>query len=174
MILFVRHGETDFNKFNITQGQTDTSLNQLGLQQAIFLSENLKDYPFDVVFCSPLTRARQTCEYIMKHHNCPVFYDERLTEISKGSLERHKNTPETYEKFFKSPHDFGGEDKNDLFARMSSFLKDLQQYKNKNILIIGHGGSFKYLKHLLEGKDPNTGSVERPDLENCGTIKIDF
>ena len=94
MIYFVRHGETDFNKYSITQGQTDTSLNSAGLLQASCLSESLKDLVFDVAFSSPLTRAKQTCDYIMKYHNCPVIYDERLTEISKGSLEKHKNSPE--------------------------------------------------------------------------------
>ena len=34
MIYFVRHGETDFNKFLISQGQTDTSLNKTGLKQS--------------------------------------------------------------------------------------------------------------------------------------------
>ena len=28
MIYFVRHGETDFNLYNISQGQLDTSLNK--------------------------------------------------------------------------------------------------------------------------------------------------
>ena len=34
MIYFVRHGETDFNLFSVTQGQLDTSLNKTGLKQA--------------------------------------------------------------------------------------------------------------------------------------------
>lgn len=34
MIYFVRHGETDFNKYDISQGQLETSLNKLGLEQA--------------------------------------------------------------------------------------------------------------------------------------------
>lgn len=174
MIYFVRHGETDFNKFNITQGQTDTSLNIAGLKQAELLSEVLKSYDFDIVFCSSLTRAKQTCDYIMKYHSCPVVYDERLVEISKGSLETNKNSKETYDQFFKNPHKFGGENKEDLFKRMGSFLNDLQKYKNKNILIVGHGGSFEYLKHLLLKKDPNTEEVERPYTANCEIIKFDF
>lgn len=174
MLYFVRHGETDFNKFSISQGQSDTSLNSVGLKQAEILSEELKDYHFDVVFCSSLTRAKQTCEYIMKHHSCPVFYDDRLMEVAKGSLETNKNTQETYDKFFKDPHKFGGEDKNDVFKRISSFLKDLQKHKHKDILIVGHGGSFEYLKHLLLKKDPITEEVERPYTANCEIIKFDF
>jgi broad specificity phosphatase PhoE len=95
-------------------------------------------------------------------------------EISKGSLETNKNSKETYDQFFKDPHKFGGENKEDLFKRMGSFLNDLQKYKNKNILIVGHGGSFEYLKHLLLKKDPKTEEVERPYTANCEIIKFDF
>ena len=174
MIYFVRHGETDFNKFSISQGQTDTSLNKTGLEQAADVAERLKNTHLDVVFCSSLTRARQTCEAIMKYHNCPVFYDDRLKEISKGTLETYRNSKDTYDKFFANPHAFGGEDKNDIFKRAASFLEDLRKYKNKDILIVGHAGSFEYLRHLLEGNDPISAPLVKPNAENCEIRQYKF
>ena len=44
MIYYVRHGETDFNLFNVSQGQLNTSLNKTGLKQAQETAEKLKDY----------------------------------------------------------------------------------------------------------------------------------
>ena len=38
-------------------------------------AENLKDVNFDVCFCSPQKRARQTCEIIYKGH---ITFDDRL------------------------------------------------------------------------------------------------
>ena len=174
MIYFVRHGETDFNKFSISQGQTDTSLNKTGLKQSEDVAEKLKNTHFDVVFCSSLTRARQTCEAIMKYHSCPVFYDDRLKEISKGTLETYRNSQDTYNKFFANPHAFGGEDKNDIFQRASSFLEDLKKYKNKDILIVGHAGSFEYIRHLIEGYDPITDPLVKPNAENCEIRQYKF
>lgn len=42
IIALVRHGETNFNKAHILQGQLDTSLNDTGIQQAWICGELLK------------------------------------------------------------------------------------------------------------------------------------
>ena len=68
MIWFVRHGETDFNKFGITQGQLDTSLNKDGIEQSKEVAKQLKDVSFDIAFCSTLIRADQTLQEILKYH----------------------------------------------------------------------------------------------------------
>ena len=174
MIYLVRHGETDFNRFSISQGQTDTSLNKTGLKQAEVLSKKLKNYHFDVVFCSTLTRATQTCDYIMKYHKCPVFYDARLMEVCKGTLEKNKNPHSVYVEFFADPHKFGGESEEDVFKRIKSFLKDLKKHKNKDILIVSHGGVYKYIKHCLEKKDPKKDPLEKIDMDNCQIIELEF
>lgn len=173
MIYFVRHGETDFNKFSVTQGQLDTSLNKTGLEQAEKLGEKLKDYHFDVVFCSDLTRAKQTCAEIMKHHSSKVFYDKRLREISKGSLQSYKNPKKVYDKFFKNPHKFGGEDEKDVFERVSLFLQDISKYKGKDILIVSHGGIYKYINHLFSGKSIDK-PLEKVDMKNCEIKTFNF
>ena len=70
MLYFVRHGVTDWNE-NTTpdgrhapkcQGRADIPLNQNGIAQAKELAKNIKDIKFDKVYCSPLTRTRQTCD----------------------------------------------------------------------------------------------------------------
>lgn len=69
-IYTIRHGETDWNKLNRVQGATDNPLNEKGLQQAEETGENLKDIPFTKVYSSPLIRARQTTEGVLKKLNC--------------------------------------------------------------------------------------------------------
>ena len=133
MIYFVRHGETDFNKYDISQGQLETSLNKLGLEQAEETAKKLKNYKIDMIFYSPLTRAKQTVEFITRYHNLPVNFDKRLMEVNKGVLQGQKNPQEVYDKFFADPHKFGGETEEEVVSRTYSFLKDIEKYKGKNI-----------------------------------------
>ncbi len=89
-IYIVRHGETKENREGIIQGQLDTKLNDIGLQQAALVAEVFKDVPLIAAFSSDLERARKvrsnrllqwqwseymlgapllkTAETILKHH----------------------------------------------------------------------------------------------------------
>ena len=180
MIYFARHGQTDFNKFNVSQGQLDTSLNQTGLREAQQLAENLKDYKFDVVFCSPLIRARQTLEYILKYHNNTPIFDERLKECGRGSLQGQRNTQDVYDDFFKDPHKYGAESREDVFVRAKSFLEELQKYKGKNILIVGHGEFWRHFLHVFDGSldrnepFPIYGQENFKVIKNCGVMEVEF
>ena len=55
-----------------------------------------------------------------------INYDKRLMEVSKGRLEGNKTPPETYVKFFKNPHKYGGESEEDVCKRIYSFLEDIK------------------------------------------------
>ena len=174
MIYFVRHGETDFNKYDVSQGQLETSLNCLGLKQAQTIAEKLKDYKFDVIYCSTLTRARQTVEFINKYHNLEVNFDERLKEVNKGILEGKKNDQATYDRFFADPHKYGGETEEDVVIRTYDFLKDLQKHKGKNILVVGHGGIHKYFDFCLKGKDIKKDKLILTRMKNCEIVEFEF
>lgn len=155
MIYYVRHGETDFNLFNISQGQLNSSLNKTGLKQAEEVAEKLKDYKFDIAISSPLNRATQTAEYILKYHDLNLILDSRIVEVGKGNLEGTRNPQWKYDRFFKNPHKYNGETQEDVYNRVDSFIKDLEKYKGKNILIVGHGEVLKFLKASLQNKKEN-------------------
>lgn len=175
MIYYVRHGETDFNLFKISQGQLDTSLNKLGLYQAEKLANKLKNYKFDYVFSSPLMRCRQTLDAILTYHEkLKPEFDPRLMEVSKGILQGNKNSQEIYNDFFKDPHKYNGESEEDVFNRVSDFLKDLEQYRGKNILIVGHGGIIKYFQFCLAGKDIKKDKLIISNMANCSVMKLNF
>lgn len=64
-IYLIRHGETEWNTLRKLQGRSDTELNEVGIQLAQMTSKALEDIPFDVIYTSPLKRAKKTAE-IMK------------------------------------------------------------------------------------------------------------
>jgi probable phosphoglycerate mutase len=53
----IRHGETEWNRARIIQGQADSQLNDLGETQAAMTGETLKAIYFDKAFTSDLSRA---------------------------------------------------------------------------------------------------------------------
>lgn len=173
MIYFVRHGQTDFNLFRIEQGNLNTSLNRQGIFEAEVLAESLKDYAFDYIFSSPLNRAHQTAEIINKFHKLNINIDERLKEVSRGVLQGTPKNLRKSSRFHKDPHKYNGETRDEVKARIKTFLEDLESIKDKNILIVSHGGVFGCMMELLSDKCGLTEMVEY-DIKNCELIKIDF
>ena len=82
MIYFIRHGETAYNREGRVQGHLDIPLNEKGIFQAEKASDEFKDVEIDLIYCSPLKRARSTAEIINKFHNVEIVIDDRLIELN--------------------------------------------------------------------------------------------
>ena len=61
----MRHGKTDWNAKHKLQGRTDIPLNEEGIQMAEQAKEKYKDVNFDICYCSPRVRAKQTAEIVL-------------------------------------------------------------------------------------------------------------
>ena len=166
MIYIVRHGQTDWNKIGRIQGHTDIELNKLGKEQALIVKEKLKDIKFDKVFSSPLKRAFKTAQLIF---NGEIVADDRLKERFNGELEgKTKNEIKVFPDF-NDPDEtsFGIESLNDFKNRVRSFIEEiLAEYKNKNILVVTHGGVCIYARCYFEG-EPKDNNFDDYKLKNC-------
>ncbi|MFH0873933.1 MAG: histidine phosphatase family protein [Candidatus Komeilibacteria bacterium] len=83
----IRHGQTEHNVKNITQGHSDSPLTAEGIRQAIELGQRLKSVKFDAVFSSDLLRAKRTAELITLERHLEVKTRHLLRERSYGRFE---------------------------------------------------------------------------------------
>lgn len=164
MIYIIRHGQTDWNLKNKLQGHTDIPLNEEGIKQAYAAKELLKDIKIDMVFSSPLKRAVQTSKIIS---TSKTILEDRLLERGYGHLEgNHKSTYNKNHLWnIDTEKNFSNiETMQELEERVFSFLDEIKQYKDKNILIVSHAGTMrmimKYFKGMPESNNMLDFSVE--------------
>ena len=86
MLYIMRHGRTDWNDRHKLQGRTDVPLNEEGRRMAEKAAEEYRDIPLDVCWCSPLIRARETAEIVLRGRDVPILTDDRLREIGNDWL----------------------------------------------------------------------------------------
>ena len=82
IIYIIRHGETDWNVLRKFQGRTDIPLNENGRQVAEWTREGLKEIDFDIVYTSPLRRAKETAQIIVGDRQIPIIEEERIIEMA--------------------------------------------------------------------------------------------
>lgn len=171
MIYFVRHGETDYNKEGRAQGHADIPLNETGLAQAREVADKLKNVDIDVIYSSPLKRARVTADTINKYHGVEVIEDDRLKELNVGNRQGVvlKDCPEEMlADFFKDPKKYGAESYEELCARVESIYKTLEN-DSRNILIVSHGGVYRAITRYILGLD-SVHSDKIHSLKNCQVV----
>ena len=173
MIYLVRQGETDWNLFKRANGVTDTFLNQTGIAQAKLQAENLRNVNFDACFCSPQTRARQTCEII---YQGPIVFDDRLAEINAGEFEGVDETDAETIKL--ALHvimngDKGTENFKVFMKRCCDFCDMVtEHYKDKNVLIVTHGVVARVIIYYFNGK-PKDYDFEPSVIKNGGLLTFE-
>lgn len=177
MIYFVRHGQTDDNaNGNLLTGWSATPLNEKGFSQAKETAEKLKDIKFDICFCSPLLRTRQTLDEIIKYHkNLNVIYDDRLKERDYGEI---TGQPANICKFRRwNANDeipYKMETIPEMFDRIASFYNDLKRnYMGKNILIVAHSGVGRMTHFYFNGK-PQDNDYSNFEIGNAKVMEIEF
>ena len=157
----VRHGQTYANVEQVWHGQTDTALTEHGQQQARLLGRHFHHYMQpEVVYASPLQRARLTAEAIAGQFGIPVRLDPRLMEFDLGdwegaSYESLRGAGNIMEQLVRNP-DFtapNGESQNLVRKRMVEAIEEItHRHPHQNIVIVAHGVSIGIaLSHLIDG-----------------------
>lgn len=161
-IYFVRHGETIWNKEKKIQGQSDIPLNEYGKELGFITAEALKDIPFDIVYTSPLIRAKETAQILVKNRNLKIHVDHRLKEMSFGEGEGeslpeiHTHPEMKLHNFIHNPAEYtppvGGETFEKLYERCKTFIEEIiipSEKKYNTMLIVGHGALIRGMIHYI-------------------------
>ena len=90
--MFLRHGESTWNKINKFTGWTDVGLSEKGVEEAITSGQVLRDegYVFDIVYTSVLKRAIKTLWLVLEEMDLmwiPVHRSWKLNERHYGALQ---------------------------------------------------------------------------------------
>jgi 2,3-bisphosphoglycerate-dependent phosphoglycerate mutase len=185
-LLFVRHGETDWNVQQRFQGQIDVPLNATGLRQAQALARRLTEAartdtglepaPADALLSSDLQRAQQTAAPLAAAWTLPVAAVPALREQAFGVLEgldfptvisRH---PELFARWREQRADYalpGGESRRQFHTRVLAAVHELAtQHSGRRLVVVTHGGVLDILWRSAQGLSldgprtcaiPNTG-----------------
>ena len=175
-LLFIRHGETDWNLQQRFQGQIDVPLNATGLAQAARLGQRLAAERYDALFSSDLVRAQQTAAPLAAAWGLQPALVPGLREQSFGVLEgldvptikqRHADL---WQQWLEHRGDFalpGGESLRQFHTRVMAAVRELAAAGGgRRLAIVTHGGVLDILWRCAHGLSldglreceiPNTG-----------------
>lgn len=172
---FARHGKTEYNERGVVAGHRDVPLSQTGINEAQALAEELRDAKFDIIFCSPLSRAAQTAEIINQYHNVPIVYDSRIIERDCGKM-----AGKTFAELDAQKQNWSWiigdrrcqslkvETVDNMLKRTQAFVDMLEnKYADKNVLVVAHSGvasCFRALQNNAQKGDDILGRTANAKL----------
>ena len=179
--LFIRHGETAWNREHRFQGQSNPPLNETGCAQARRLGERLAGRPADVLVSSDLLRAQQTAEPMRLAWALPLHCSKGLREQAFGALEGwtvpqvQSTQPLLWARWLEQDADFalpeGGESQRQFQARVLAEVADLaQRFGPVRIAVVTHGGVLDMLWRAAHGL-PLSG-LRQCEIPNTGLNRL--
>jgi len=180
---FLRHGEAEHNIKKLCAPSKDdkkrtSHLTAKGKEDIKKIVEIISKKKINVIISSPLARARETAKIVQPFTKANIIYNERIVDIDPGvSAWKPESQYNAYVKNelqkFDTPQSPKGESFNDVKQRMTKAFSEInEKYKNKRILIVGHGHPLWLLKGALEGMS-NEEILKAEYPENGKLYEID-
>jgi phosphoserine phosphatase len=183
LLTIVRHGESEWNRLNLYQGQQDSPLSELGLRQVASLGLALRNETFDVIYTSPLQRAAQTAAAVHAHHrHVPLETERALMEISHGDWEG-RPAAEIARDFAADLHEWkhrptrsqmpNGESFSNVLKRVLDFREALQRrHHGQRVLVASHDVICKIL--IADALAMPMDRINRIWVANTSVTRIDY
>lgn len=152
-IVFIRHGSTELNEKSLYCGVNGSELSTKGIMEIENIKRYLEEIKFDEVYTSPLKRTIQTSKLLTENY----IIDPRLSEMNFGIFEglsyreiekNYIKESKAWEKDILNYRIPKGESLKDVFNRTEEFIESIK-YKNKNVLVISHGGIIRCALSLV-------------------------
>ncbi|KWB45655.1 histidine phosphatase family protein [Burkholderia ubonensis] len=167
-ILFIRHGETAWNRIKRIQGHIDIPLADSGLAQAqrlaVRLARETRDGArVDAIYSSDLMRAQQTAQLAADALGLPLVLRAGLRERAYGIFQGHDSTeiearfPDAYAAWQTRDPGFepeGGESQRAFYHRVLHALEPIvAAHPGGRIACVAHGGVLDCVYRFANGLD---------------------
>lgn len=154
-IVFIRHGQTDWNAGRRWQGHADIALNEAGRQQAALLAQRLRHWPILRVYSSDLQRAAATARALGEVLGLEPIIDVNWRERHVGRFEGLTmeeiiaQFPDVWESMRTGPLDPpGGETQDEITERAGAAFDALvAQHEGEMTAVVSHGGTIHTAVH---------------------------
>jgi probable phosphoglycerate mutase len=150
---FLRHGETDWNAQNLSQGNVDIPLNDTGLAQARSAALLLRNRGIRNVISSPLSRAKVTADIAAAELGLPVQVDEGLREVAFG-VQEGKPMSEWFQPWVDGLLTPEGAESFPALTRRAVAAINRCIERPPVVLVVAHGALFRALRGAM-GHEPN-------------------
>jgi broad specificity phosphatase PhoE len=147
-VIFIRPGETDWNRDNRWQGWVASPLNEHGRQQALALAKYIRNIGVSALYTSDLVRAVQTAEILTERLGYTPIPDSRWRERDIGKWQGMTQDEmrtwymDEYQKLQDDVENFrvpGGESRADVRKRVCEAFEDvLKDDKGSTVGVITH------------------------------------
>jgi broad specificity phosphatase PhoE len=147
-VVFIRHGQTDWNAGRRWQGHADIALNETGRQQAVLLGRRLRKWPIQRIYSSDLQRAAVTAQIVGDALRLEPIFDVNWRERHVGRFEGlttdeiKAQFPDSWESMRTGPLDPpGGETQDEVMERAAAAFDTLiARHSEEMTAVVSHGG----------------------------------
>jgi broad specificity phosphatase PhoE len=150
---FLRHGETDWNAQNLSQGAVDIPLNETGLAQARSASLLLRNRGIKHIISSPLSRAKVTADIAAAQLGLPVQIDDGLKEVAFG-VQEGKPMSEWFQPWVDGLLTPEGAESFPALTKRAVAAVNRCISRPRAVLVVAHGALFRALRGAM-GHEPN-------------------
>lgn len=166
-VIFIRPGETDWNRADRWQGWVACPLNTHGRTQVEALANFLRNIGLGALYASDLKRAAETAAIISAKVDVAPTYDARLRERNIGNWqgltleEVQAWYPDEYTLFTNNPEHYqipGGESLHEVSLRMrAAFDQIVAEAKAETIGVVSHTVTIRtLLSDLVPSYNPRS------------------
>jgi broad specificity phosphatase PhoE len=150
---FLRHGETDWNAQNLSQGNVDIPLNETGLAQARSASLLLRNRGIRAIISSPLSRAKVTADIAAAQLGLPVQIDDGLREVAFG-VQEGKPMSEWFQPWVDGLLTPEGAESFPALTKRAVAAINRCTARPPVVLVVAHGALFRAMRGAM-GHEPN-------------------
>jgi broad specificity phosphatase PhoE len=182
-LYLIRHGATQLTAEDRFSGAAGVDLSDEGRAQATRLAERLSEEPIAALYCSPLSRTRETAEIVGRPHRLVPVDRDGLREISHGRWEGltrrevEERYGEEYAAWEADPFTFapeGGESGLSVLARALPVIRDVvSAHQGACVGVVSHKATLRLVLSSLLGFDAR-GYRDRLDQAPACLSIVDF